>query len=363
MTRWKGGDPYVTRQYRRHLVIANVLSHYSRGKWQVLAHIPDFVTVNMLEANRGSKHYFHGKWVLRGKPWNANMENPKTEDIRPTDSQSTSTITIYKIVDKHVQPTEVLKTQVSALLSTGSYFEEELDAWYFISMGTGYAVEDLKLKWNKQQELANTIVEETKVQEKAEEELINEMLSASVERLDGLLTIIKSGWSSRIKYWYGFKELNEDDGPRVIKFEVREEQVCKNNMDQHESLLGLLKLASEEVGVHIDDIIEDNLEMIEYELHEKLDAELREKEKLKSQQLITFEDIRGKDVYYQTTAKEWQKAAVIGFTAQALGNGTPEFNQVHVRTKTGSTHWTEYKLVKFSKEEVLKLVTESINSL
>jgi len=346
-TPWKRGyrDPnYVTRLYCGYLRHAGVLSKNKRGTWTVLAKIPDAVNT------------FNVYGIGYNKRWKVGIPSAAVNIINTSVAED---IIIYVIVDKHVEPTRALKTKVGALLSTGNYFEDEMDAWYFLSIGTGVAVESLKADWQKTKDFANNVVEITKAAEAQEDA---DVLSG-VERLDGLLTIIKSGWSSRIKIWYGIKDL--EAGPRVIKYEVREEQVCKNNMYENESLLNLLKCAAEEVDVDIEDIIDENLDLIESEIHEKLDAELvkkAEEEKAKAK-LITFKDIRGNDVYYKNAGNIWCKGIIIGLQIQAFGDTTPEYSNIHVKTQSGSTQWIEYKVAKFSKEEVLSLVTESINSL
>lgn len=350
-TPWKRRyrDPYYcTRLYAGLLRKAGVLIKNKRGTWTILAHVPDNVTLDMISTA-------NTPW---DKLWKADRQFVSQVD-NTINTPIVERIIIFVIIGKHIEPTEVLKTQVGALLSTGNYFEDEMDAWYFLSIGTGVAVESLKADWRKTKDFANNVVEITKAAEAQEDADVLE----GVERLDGLLTIVSSGWSSRIKIWYGIKDL--EAGPRVIKYEVREEQVCKNNMYENESLLNLLKCAAEEVDVDIEDIIEENLVLIESEIHEKLDAEFvkkAEEEKAKAK-LITFKDIRGNDVYYKDSKNIWCKGVIIGLQIQAFGDTTPEYSNIHVKTQSGSTQWIEYKVAKFSKEEVLSLVTESINSL
>lgn len=139
MTHWKqyyNNDPFVTRTYRRHLAVAGVLRRVGRGVWQVLAHVPDFVTVSMLEANRGSKKQnSNGEWVLRGKPWNAsmlaNVNGPAIKDEAPELAGSDSSArrismqTLYTIVDAEVVGEAVPVGKVNALLSTGNYYDDE----------------------------------------------------------------------------------------------------------------------------------------------------------------------------------------------------------------------------------------------
>ena len=94
---------------RIHIALkyAKVLQRVKRGVYQILAHVPDFVTYNMLEANRGymkdvpnpkylgktdkyGKEGCYNEWyvngerptisVPRGKKWFANEPNPTTEE-------------------------------------------------------------------------------------------------------------------------------------------------------------------------------------------------------------------------------------------------------------------------------------------
>jgi len=349
MTRWKGEDPYVTRQYRRHLVIANVLRHDSRGKWQVLAHIPDFVTVSSLEANRGVKKHIRGSWQLVGKPWNANMENPKTEDIRPTDSQSVSTITIYKLVDKHVEPAEVLKTQVSALLSTGSYFEDELDAWYFLSVGTGYAVEDLKAKWTAEQNVAHVLVEETKSNlEREEDDLI--------ERLSGLVLII--GASSQMpKLIYKFVH------GKLYGVKVFNAFKCDNDNIENESLKRLLQLHAGS-SLPWTSLAEDILEEIECDTYYKEKEEFSAPIKEHSNKFITVEDIRGKDVYIINYGGLIVKGRIESFAIDCQSGTTPTIYDIEVLIDgQGVDTFDNLDGLLFSKEEAISALTKLVNSL
>jgi hypothetical protein len=99
---------------------ANVLRRVGRGEYKVLATIPDFVTYNMLEANRGYKRYdyINGKYSEseRGLPWKAGEPNPhiaqklikSTEELEKfiDAAVSVSLPTITEIEEKLPQPNQ-----------------------------------------------------------------------------------------------------------------------------------------------------------------------------------------------------------------------------------------------------------------
>jgi hypothetical protein len=94
---------------------AKVLVRVGRGEYKVLSHIPEFVTYNMLEANRGYKRYdyINGKYSEseRGLPWKAGEPNPHLAQklIKSTDE-------LEKFID----------VAVSASLPTITEIEEKL---------------------------------------------------------------------------------------------------------------------------------------------------------------------------------------------------------------------------------------------
>ena len=96
-------------------------------KWKVLAHVPDHVSSDMV-------------WGVKGRTpytlWHISMEENKTQTSNET--------TLYEITkDNLVLPLVVANTRVAPLLSTGSFFENEYDAAYFLSVGSGVPVEDI----------------------------------------------------------------------------------------------------------------------------------------------------------------------------------------------------------------------------
>jgi hypothetical protein len=347
-TSWKRryNDPYYcTRLYAGNLRRAGVLTKNERGTWTVLAHIPDNVTLDMINNNKP----YSQRWrALVVQP----TEQPKTEG---------PSITIWKIVDKHVEPYVLTdyRNKISALLSTGDYFEDEMDAWYFISVGTGIAVEALKADWKKAQDHAEGLVELTKQAEAAEEIELKE----AVERLDGLLTIIPSGWSSRIKYWYKF-----NGAGHIAKYEVREEQVCKNTLHENESLLNLLKMAANEVDCDIEEMIERELTWVEEEIAKKAEAE-REVLAIqiaKDEQYIKVDDIRNKEVYIERGGKnDWVKAVIREFSIMCERGATPSYFDIQVEySKDGSIEtFDNMKDFSFTKEDAINKMKEHINSL
>lgn len=354
-TNWKRREKVTaTRYYRYWLMKAGVLEKFGKKTWKIVAHVPDHVE---------SRHVWGQKRRTPYQLWHISHENKIN---KPSDEE----ITIFIVMKRHVEPVNVFKTQVSALLSTGRYFEDEIDAWYFLSIGTGVAVDSLKAEYRKQQEITKGIMEITNQAKQAEaEEVI--ALNESIERLDGLLTIRKSGWSERTKIWYGIKEIGDDQ--RVIKYEVREEQVCKNNMYENESLLDLLMKAAEEVDVDIEDIIDENLQLIEFEIADKAlvkaKAQLSEEtfnkmfksEVKNSDKLITIEDIRGREVYY-FRHKEWYKGTILSFNFSAAADETPTYGTVKL-VGDDETSWIKYSDLFFSKEDVIAQFTQTLNSL
>lgn len=131
MTHWKRSnnyDHYTTRQYRRHLVIAGVLAHVKRGKWRVLAHIPDHVTVSALEANRNRKvrNEKTGEWRLCAKPWNASMMAIKEEvqELAKPEAQERriSMMTVYTINNNKIEFKVIPVNSLHATLSSGNVY-------------------------------------------------------------------------------------------------------------------------------------------------------------------------------------------------------------------------------------------------
>jgi hypothetical protein len=374
-TAWKRRykDPYyATRTYAGLLRNAGVLAKYQRGTWTVLSHIPENLTLHMVNNN-----------LPYNKRWKALVTHDVSQVNNTINPYSVAEdITIYVIVDKHVEPTTVLKTKVGALLSTGSYFEDEMDAWYFLSIGTGVAVESLKADWQKSQDIAKGIVELTKQAEAAE---AIELMDA-VERLDGLLTITDKVFDTFIKCKFIYKLIDTDDAVRVFKYKVPGNEYCKNNMNENESLLDLLRQAADEVDVDIEDIIDENLQLIESEIFEAskktvvenaddifhieimaaLDKQDEKREDLaiqiaKDEHYIKIEDIKGREVFYKR-GNEYIKGTVLNFTFTSMEEEN-FYSNVKVKLADGSTGYLDYKTLFFSKEDVIKSFTETINSL
>ncbi len=345
---------YTTRYYRYWLVKAGVLEKFGKKTWKIVAHVPDHVE---------SHHVWGRKGRIPYQLWHISHENKIN---KPSDEE----ITIYIVMKRHVEPVNVFKTQVSALLSTGRYFEDEMDAWYFLSIGTGVSVESLKLEYNNVQSIAKDIVSITKKAE-AEEALA---IFESVERLDGLLHIIEMSKPERCtpaKFVYKF--VNREDGTRIYKYRTPADFVCVNNMHENESLIDLLTKAAKEVEVDIEDIIDENLQLIESELAEKTKEQLgnahktfevlqqiKSAEVKTSDKLITIEDIRGKEVYYNKH-KEWCKGIILSFNFSATEGENPEYGSV--KLKDDESSWIKYKDLYFSKEEVIAQFSKSLNSL
>jgi hypothetical protein len=345
---------YTTRFYRYWLMKAGVLEKFGKKTWKIVAHVPDHVESNHIWGVKSRNPY---------QLWHISHESTQINSDK---------ITIYVIIDKHIEPIEVLKTQVGALLSTGSYFEDEMDAWYFLSIGTGIAVESLKDTWKKTQDFANEIVEMDKSHLEQEEDEI-------IERLDGLLRIISLTDAENTKYMYGF---NGEDGP-LNKAKIASYLVVANDDVENESLKRLLQLKAghkmpwtifaEEIiesienGDYYKEEVIPVVENVDEKIHTNIMLAMDNyKESVKNTstgKFITFEDIRGNDVYYKDSKNNWCKGTIIGLQMSAFGDTTPVISNIHVKTSTGSTQWIDYKDAKFSKEEILKIVTESINSL
>jgi hypothetical protein len=355
VTNWKRREKdlnYTTRFYRYWLMKAGVLEKFGKKTWKIVAHVPDHVE---------SHHVWGQKRRTPYQLWHISHEN-KIKVNKPSDEE----ITIFIVMKRHVEPVNVFKTQVSALLSTGRYFEDEMDAWYFLSIGTGVPVESLKLEYNNVQSIAKNIVEITK---KAEAEESLEIFEA-VARLDGLLTIIEAsvGINSKIIY----KLIDFGSGNRVFAYRVPADEDCLNNMNENESLVDLLTKAAKEVEVDIEDIIDENIQLIESELADKAlakaKAQLSEetynkmfKPEVKNiDKLITIEDLRGRTVYYNKH-KEWVKGTILNFNFSAMEGEEPKYGTV--RIKEDDTSWINYKDLYFSKEEVIAQFTQSLNSL
>ena len=238
---------YTTRFYRYWLMKAGVLEKFGKKTWKIVAHVPDHVE---------SHHVWGQKRRTPYQLWHISHESTQT---------NTNEITIFVIIDKHVEPVKVLKTQVGALLSTGNYFEDEMDAWYFLSIGTGVAVESLKDTWKKTQEFANEIVEMDKSHLEQEEDEI-------IERLSGLLLTI--GINSNLP-----KTIYQFISGKLFAKKVSENTICTNDNFENESLKRLLQL---EAGHQLPWTIlaEDILESIEMDTY--YDLQMLDSDELKN---------------------------------------------------------------------------------
>lgn len=332
---------YTTRFYRYWLMKAGVLEKFGKKTWKIVAHVPDHVE---------SHHVWGRKRRIPYQLWHISHENKIN---KPSDEE----ITIFKIIDKHVEHVNIFKTQVGALLSTGSYFEDEMDAWYFLSIGTGVAVESLKDTWKKTQDFANEIVEMDKSHLEQEE---NEI----IERLSGLLLTIgiKSNFPKTIYQFISGK---------LFAKKVSENTICNNDNFENESLKRLLQL---EAGHKLPWTIlaEDILESIEMDTYYDLpmidSSEYRIKNEVTKtsevkidKSFITIDDIRGREVYY-FRHKEWYKGKVATFNISATVGENPTYGTVKLEGDDASS-WIKYSDLLFSKEEVIAQFTQTLNSL
>lgn len=344
-TQWKRSyddNNYCTRLYAGALRHAGVLAKYKKGTWTVLAHIPKEVTASNTHRS-----------TPPSKRWKANKETMN-------ETKQSETIIIYKVFAKHVEPAEVLKTQVSALLSTGSYFEDETDAWYFLSIGTGIAVQALKSNWEASKNLANTIAEETKSHLEIEED---EM----IERLDGLLPIIyHEDERETIKYIYGY---NGKNGP-LMKMQVPVNAIIANDDTEHESLKRLLQLKAGhsiqwQLLLEVIEKLENEQEM-ENKNKAIENASNSLNEEVKSHKLeielntLTLEDIRGKQVYLMHDGKPFT-GKVTEFIIRFDKDEEPDYD--HIMIDTISTMAFNSKNLSFTKESFKEKLANIVDSL
>lgn len=317
-TPWKRGyrDPnYVTRLYCGYLRHAGVLSKNKRGTWTVLAKIPDGVnTFNVYGIGYNKRwHATKNNFLSNPTQFASQVDNTVKSQI-----EAPGKIIIYFIIDKHVEPKEVWKTHAAALISTGNYFEDEMDAWYFLSVGSGVAVESLKADWKKTQDAANQIIEITKDAE----------AEAKAKRI----------YTIKVRdFLYGH---------------YKNQEVVETLMKQYKDII---KDMHEDGDVDPEMVFESIIE------EEEEAAELRVA--IETKKLITLEDIRGREVYFKNNSNVWNKATVLGVQMEALHMGVPTFTNIHVKLNTNETKWITYSTIKFSKEEVLNSVTVQINSL
>jgi len=359
-TPWKRGyrDPnYVTRLYCGYLRHAGVLSKNKRGTWTVLAKIPDAVNT------------FNVYGIGYNKRWKVGIPSAAVNIINTSVAED---IIIYVIVDKHVEPTRALKTKVGALLSTGNYFEDEMDAWYFLSIGTGVAVESLKSTWKKTQDFANEIVEHTESHlEQEEDELI--------ERLSGL--IITIGINSVFP-----KTIYQSIDGILYARKVTESMPCSNDHIENESLKRLLQLNAgnkmpwtifaEEILESIENgdyykeevipvVTENANDNFHIEIMAALDRQDQKREDLaiqiaKDERYITLEDIRGKQVYLMHEGKPFT-GKVTEFIINCQGNENPEYDRIMIDTiSTMSFHSNKLCFTKESFKEKLANIVDSL---
>jgi len=151
---------------------ANVIRRIKRGSYEVLAHIPDFVTYNMLEANYGYRRHDKPEtsdWnnaPLRGIKWKASYPNPNSSTEVKTSNAMTDTfhpenVTVYVIKDKTVEPIDILFSKRHVYFSTGNFFENEQEAWEMLAIKLKTTVELLKAAKNFNESLEEQITNTT----------------------------------------------------------------------------------------------------------------------------------------------------------------------------------------------------------
>lgn len=352
------GDRQTTRYYRYHLIHANVVKRVSKGVWQVLAHIPDDVTLSMVEQEK----FKNGK--RRTFVWKAGVELPNTKENKMNNTQGLEEITLYEITKNNlVLPIVVGVNRVPALLSTGTYFEDETDAAYFLSVGTGIPVEVIKK--NSHDFIENGAKEEPELfeSEKALLEKLHELIPIDGEK--SIPDNIPFKWVYAIDgisnevIWKCRAHIDE-----VITWEKASDSLLKLLQRVGGSTRLWTELAEEfiddlefEKTIRTENPVTKTLELATDTYKRGIHNAYLDKQEEK---LITLEDIRGKEVYFMVNGVP-TKGTVRSFKIDFNENENPIYNMIDV---TGISAYTfSMDSLSFTKEEFKEKLAKIVDSL
>lgn len=356
------GDRQTTRYYRYHLIHANVVKRVSKGVWQVLAHIPDGVTLSMVEQEK----FKNGK--RREFVWKAGVELPNNKEIKMNNNnQNLEEITLYEITKNNlVLPIVVGVNRVPALLSTGTYFEDETDAAYFLSVGTGIPVEVIKK--NSHDFIENGAKEEP------------ELFDSEKALLEKLHDLIPIDGPSSIPDNIPFKWVYSISG---ISNEVIWK--CRAHIDEvitwekaSDSLLKLLQRVGGSTRLWTE-LAEEFIEDLEFEQTIRTENPPNEALKLaadnyklgthneylekETEKLITLEDIRGKEVYFFHDSK-MTKGVIKRFGINVPTEGNPFYIDISVYCSWKETiDFNRIDELSFTKEDFIMKLTKMVDNL
>lgn len=352
---------YTTRLYRYWLMKAGCIEKLGDKKWKVLAHVPDHVSSDMV-------------WGVKGRTpytlWHISMEENKTQTSNET--------TLYEITkDNLVLPLVVANTRVAPLLSTGSFFENEYDAAYFLSVGTGVPVEDIIKKShnfiNMKDEVEEQKNEPEDVTENWEEELIDKLHEA-------IPTDEKNSKSMDSPFKWIYKLGIENDIISKRRAHI-DEMTHLTESDDLSSLIKALAGSRMPWNCLADEMIENfefdkalNSPMSEtlknagdsYKRRINLDHNSEKKYQIFERKDEVFpnsllmEDIRGKEVFMMYEGK-LVKGKVTKFQIICPEGRQPYYDYIGIDKIHGYTF--EQKDISFSAEEFKKKLAELVDSL
>lgn len=358
---------YTTRFYRYWLMKAGCVEKLGDKKWKVLAHVPDHVSSDMV-------------WGVKGRTpytlWHISMEENKP--------RTTNETTLYEITkDNLVLPLVVANTRVAPLLSTGSFFENEYDAAYFLSVGTGVPVEDIIRKSHNFINMKDEVEEqknepeseddnwEFELLEKLHEAIpVNEDESISdavpfkwiykigiendilykrrghideiphITESDDLSSLIKGCAGSKMPWNCLADEMIENfEFDKALYNEIFND--CNNAADSYKRRINL-----------------DHNPDKTYQIFPNPNSPFNKVEKPTT--LLTLEDIRGKEVFMMYEGK-LVKGKVTKFQIICTGDRQPYYDYIGIDKIQGYTF--EQKDISFSAEEFKKKLADIVDSL
>ena len=387
-TSWKrmNNDPnYQTRWYCGRLRVRKVLAKYQRGTWTVLAHIPDFVTSNMIYSSWNTKNPI--KWYA-GMDTIESMTQASAPIVKQESSEDNELVerldgmlTIIDETGNWTIPSEVkyvyrfdfdkiTKRRVWDTYSLSANERDTLnDALTCLSDLTGKSVHVLG------EDMLEKIENELHEKAELEKSKLDKELDKVAEKLNTHLRIVdnSSSLSSDNKFIYKFI------GGLLYKVKVDPSYNC--GPDEYESLRRLLEVEAGSrlpwtvLAEEIMEVIERNsyyvqkVETTERTIDVKPETVIENKVEMEQpapKKFITVDDIRGVEVYIERDCKNnWQKAIVQNFGIDCQKNEDPYVYDVEVMwVKDGKyeTFDNTYGFC-FNKEQVVAKLNDYINSL
>lgn len=341
---------YTTRFYRYWLMKAGCVEKLGDKKWKVLAHIPDHVSSDMVWGVKGRTPY---------QLWHISMEQNKPQEI-----------TIYEITKNNlVLPLVVGVNRVAPLLSTGSFFENEYDAAYFLSVGTGVPVEDIIKKSH------NFINMKDEVEEQKEEE---ENENWEFELLDKLHEAIPTNEDESISMDIPFRWIYKINECEELVSKRRAHIFEGTTFFESDDLSSLIKhmagskmpwncLADEYIEKFVleqttkpNPLLQNAAKEYQRRISINTQPEVKEQKNEVFPKSLLMEDIRGKEVFFMKDGRP-SKGTVTSFHIICLKDKTPIYS--HIDVDTVSTHLFSIDSLSFSKEDFKKKLAETVDSL